>query len=442
VPRVSAPLDDRASTVEPLPPLRGWLALAVLFVINMGNYLDRYLVIGLQSKIKAEFTVDDAWIGLLTSSFIIVYMLASPLGGYLSDRFQRRIVIAGAIVLWSLATALASRSTNFPMLLVTRAAVGIGEAGYMAAGSALLADAFPANRRGSVMAIFNCAIPVGSASGYMLAGWLSNKSGWDWRSTCLWVGLPGIAFAPVAFVALRAPQAAAESSGSGWRETLRVYALLLRDRIYTTNLLGMAMMTFALGGLASWAVPWLEHRHSMKHEAADFATGAIVAGAGFLGTGLGAVVAAVLGKRGEVTSYAAVTGIGYVAAVPLIAYALLLGPEQRDLAMVLIFLSMIGAFLGTGPSNAIVPVRAPAAHRAAAFALLVFAIHLLGDAFSPPLMGKVADIVRAGHVQDPLELREALAYTSALWLTPIAFALAAVAMFACAAFARRDEKRL
>jgi MFS family permease len=78
--------------------------LAILTLINLLNYLDRYIAAGMMPRIMEAFRIDKAAAGWLGSVFIIVYMLFAPAAGVLGDRFPRRFVLAGGVFLWSLAT--------------------------------------------------------------------------------------------------------------------------------------------------------------------------------------------------------------------------------------------------------------------------------------------------------------------------------------------------
>lgn len=412
-------------------------SLALLFLINMANYIDRYLVIALAKPIKEEFDLTYQQVGWLTSAFVIVYMAASPVCGWLSDRVQRRFVISGAVALWSVATAFASRAWSYPILLGTRGAVGIGESGYNAAGQALLTDNFPLERRNRVMAVFSLAIPVGAATGFVLAGVLGSRFGW--RGACLIAGAPGVllAFASLALPSAKTAPKAAHPQG-GFGELLSQYLRFLRDPVYTWNAIGYAMQSFALGGLAAMAPMFLEVSHRFSRDDADFASGGLVAGAGLLGTALGALIADSFASKGLLRAYSLVTGAGYLLAAPLLAAGLWigridsLGPRLGSMpALACIFVAMVGAFLGTGPSNAIIAARAPASHRASAFALVVVMLHLLGDAPAPPLLGKLSDLAQHDG------MGEGAALKLALLLTPVALLLGAAAMLVCAISSRR-----
>ncbi len=407
-------------------------SLFVLFAINLANYMDRYLVTTLAGPIESEFHIGDAEFGLLVSVFVVVYMLASPLCGYVADRVQRRFVISGAVALWSVATALASQATSFGQMLGLRGGVGIGESGYNAAGQALLTDLFPEDKRNRVMAIFNLAMPVGSAIGFALAGVLPPHVG-GWRNACLVAGTPGVLLALLAMM-LPGTDAATRNppkDGPGHATdhgTWSAYVALMKDPVFMTNTFGFAMQSFSLGGLAVWATPFLQRTHHMEHEDAALWAGGIVVVSGIVGTALGALCADAFAKRGLIPVYALVTGVGYLVAAPLLYVGLF--QSDRNWALGCLFLSMIGSFLGTGPSNAIVAARAPALHRATAFALVVLILHLFGDAASPPLLGWFSEHFRASGMPESGALQQALV------AVPIALLLGSFFMFACASAAR------
>jgi MFS transporter, Spinster family, sphingosine-1-phosphate transporter len=152
--------------------------LTILTLINLLNYLDRYIAAGMMPRIMEAFHIDKAAAGWLGSVFIIVYMVFAPLAGVLGDRFPRRLVLAGGVFLWSLATVGGGFAGTFAALLLARAIVGIGEAGYGTVAPGLIADLFKRSERSRMLAYFYVAIPVGSAMGFALGGWLGHRYGW------------------------------------------------------------------------------------------------------------------------------------------------------------------------------------------------------------------------------------------------------------------------
>ncbi len=168
--------------------------LLVLTLINLLNYLDRFVPSAVLPQLKASGIVrTDFELGILAPSFIVVYMLAAPVFGHLGDRFSRTRLVAIGVALWSLATVGSGLARSYLQLFASRAAVGIGESAYVTISPALLADYYPPDRRGRIFAIFFMAIPVGAALGYVVGGLVSQS--WGWRAAFFVAGLPGLLLA-------------------------------------------------------------------------------------------------------------------------------------------------------------------------------------------------------------------------------------------------------
>ena len=144
---------------------RASFALGVLTLVNLLNYTDRYIVAGAMKEMQSKFSLDDTSGGLLATTFMVVYMLASPLGGFLGDRLPRRLLIGAAVLIWSLATIASGLATSFLMLVIARAATGVGEAGYGTIAPSFISDLFKPERRSRMLAIFYTAMPLGAAAG-------------------------------------------------------------------------------------------------------------------------------------------------------------------------------------------------------------------------------------------------------------------------------------
>src|SRR5450631_4352725 len=223
----------------------GW-GLAVLSFINLFNYLDRYLVSALVESLRhSELALSDAQLGSLMSGFLAMYMLAAPVFGVLGDRRARPRLIAFGVGCWSLATACSGFAGSYLGLLAARASVGIGEAAYGTIAPSLLADYFPARSRGRVMAIFFCAIPVGSALGYVVGGLMDAHFGW--RSAFFVAGTPGLVLAALCFLLPDPPRgsqdvadggAIKKNSATGQVSTRATYRRLLVNRPYVLAVLG------------------------------------------------------------------------------------------------------------------------------------------------------------------------------------------------------------
>src|SRR3954470_16669060 len=184
-------------------------SLALLLLINLFNYIDRYVLAAVEPRIaKQFFGADDPGAlkktGSLATAFILSYMIAAPIFGWLADRMSRWVLVGIGVTLWSLASGASGLAMTFTMLLITRLFVGIGEAGYGPAAPTIISDLYPIERRGSVLAWFYMAIPVGSAAGFMIGGLVSKHSGW--RAPFFWVVPPGLLLAAFCFF-MKSPRA-------------------------------------------------------------------------------------------------------------------------------------------------------------------------------------------------------------------------------------------
>jgi len=390
-------------------------ALAVLTLLNLFNYLERFVLSSLVESLKSsELRLTDTQLGALATGFILVYMLTSPIFGTLGDRRGRPKLLAAGVAIWSVATALGGVARSFAGLFAARASVGIGEAAYGTIAPALLADHFPIEKRGRIFAVFFAAIPIGAALGYALGGLVDARYGW--RAAFFIAGIPGIVLAALC-LGLSDPPRGAQDPGSAAHGALpRVgawasYMHLLRNRPYVLTVLGYGAYTFALGGMAFWAPAFLERARGMPRSDATVQFGAIVVVTGFLGTFGGGWIGDWWLKRSK-NAYLWVSGWATVLAAP----AALVGftAESKSISMAGIVVTELLLFASTGPINSAIVNLVEPGQRATALALSILAIHLLGDVPSPPLIGAISD--RTSLQTAFLILPVAIAISGAIWL--------------------------
>jgi MFS transporter, Spinster family, sphingosine-1-phosphate transporter len=380
-------------------------ALALLTTLNLLNYIDRNVLYAVQDLVKAEFHRSDAAFGFLTSVFFIFYMIAAPFMGPLSVKFTRKyVIIAGAIV-WSVATLLTAITKNFDELLLRHTLVGIGEASFVILSPTFVADMFPEEKRGRVMGVFYLAIPVGSALGYLIGGILGSKYGW--RTPFYVSAAPGLFLALLLFFIPEPPLGQFDSSetpkeldwnpeksrGVGaylgyalnWLGTL--LRSLFRNPAFLTATLGMAMMTFALGGLQVWMPTFLHRVHNYSLLDANILFGASTIVNGIVASLAGGWLSDWLLKRNKAAHYL-VSAVSLGLGIPAMCLALF---GNGKVMIVGIFLSEFLLLLNTGPLNAAV-INSVGAHiRAMALAVNIFIFHLLGDVPSAFLIGFMSD---------------------------------------------------
>ena len=386
-------------------------ALSVLTFINLFNYVDRWVVAAVVESIKhSELHLTDTQLGLVGTGFIIVYTLTSPFFGTLGDRKKRPPLIALGVAIWSIATALAGFARGFISLFAARSAVGIGEAAYGTIAPALLADTFPLNRRGRVLSIFFCAIPVGSAAGYVLGGFVNQH--WGWRAAFWIAGAPGLLLALLVLFVRDPPRGIHDAVPAGTAKPgLATYLGLLRNAPYRLTVLGYGAYTFALGGLAFWMPAFLERERGMTGVQATQTFGAIALVTGLIGTFTGGWLGDLFLRKSK-QSYLWVSGIATLIGAPMTYLAL--SDPRRSVFLPAIVIAEILIFMSTGPVNsAIINAVAPA-ERATALGMSVFVMHFLGDIPSPPLIGKISDTTSLEHAF--LIIPVAFVIAGAIWV--------------------------
>lgn len=362
-------------------------AVVVLTLMNLLNYIDRWIPSVVKDLFKADLQLTDFQTSLPLTGFIFVYMLTSPIFGALADRWPRKVLIAAGVALWSLATASAAFAVGFWTFLLARALVGVGEAAYATLSPALLSDFYPSDRRNRILTIFYVAIPLGSALGFVLGGLLGARFGW--RAAFLICGLPGVAAAALA-LAIRDPgrgrfDSDATEKPPRWPEAVR---LLLKNRTYVLAVAGYAAVTFASGALADWFPVFLQRYRGMSVEISGRYVGmsAVIGGLG--GTLMGGLMGDVL-KRWTRHPYLCLAGSSMALATIFGVLALRLSNPMVVVAM--LFIAQFFLWFYNGPINAILANSVSSALRARAFALSIFAIHVLGDAISPSIVGVLSD---------------------------------------------------
>jgi MFS transporter, Spinster family, sphingosine-1-phosphate transporter len=359
-------------------------ALFLLTCLNLFNFIDRYVLPGVQPLVQKEFHANDAQMGLLTSAFFFTYMIAAPLTGWLGDRFPRRPLIVVGTLLWSAATLFTATVRSYDTLLVRHAIVGIGEATFSIYAPSLLADYYPEIDRNRVLSIFYITIPVGAALGYLMGGVLGEHYGW--RMPFFVAALPGVLIAAAFWFFVKEPErgSADELAPTFNRTTLVGFA---RNPAFWAATLGMAMWTFTVGGISTFLPTFFVRFAGYSVAAAGTITGAITAIDGLLGT----IAGGWLGQRWLRKNHRGLyllSAWSMLIAIPAAAAAIF-GP--RSLLIPAVFLAEFLLFLNNGPLNACLVNSVAASIRSSAIAINLFMIHGLGDAFSPRLIGHISD---------------------------------------------------
>ena len=358
-------------------------ALVLLTALNLLNYVDRNVLFAVQPLVQDEFHLTNTQIGYLTSAFLGFYIIAAPFVGPLADRYSRKLIIVLGALFWSGLTLLTAVTHNYTELLVRHTLVGVGEATFVTIAPTFVADLFAEEKRGRILGVFYLAIPVGSAAGYLLGGHLAPDHGW--RFPFYIAAAPGFLLA-LAVLFLKEPERGQFDSLQETPERGTVLGLA-RNPAFLTSTLGMAAMTFSLGGIQVWMPKFLFSERGYTLEAANFAFGIIVVVDGILAALAGGWLGDYLLPRMK-SSYYLVSAVSMLLGVPVMIVALYSkGPSMMPAIAVAAFFLLFN----TAPLNAAV-INSVGGHiRATALAVNIFIIHILGDVPSPTMMGWVAD---------------------------------------------------
>jgi MFS family permease len=368
--------------------------LALLTGLNLLNYLDRLVVSAVLPKIQEELHLSNFEGGLLATLFLVGYFATSPIFGSLGDRLPRKGLLAIGVLVWSVATVASGLASGLWSLLLARAMVGVGEASYATLAPTIIDDVTPPDRKGRALAVFYIATPVGGALGYLVGGMVEAR--WGWRSAFLVAGGPGVLLALLCLAILEPARNLSAEKANILRDVKKLAAIPL----YRKGVLGYCAQTAAIGAVSYWAPKFLYARYALPLAGANFKFGVITVVAGAIGTIAGGRwadrrAAAARGEDAAATARARVVALlrvcafGSAVGAPLAAAAFL--SPSAGLFFGLVSLAIAALFLVTSPINAIALQGVPTELRASAMALQIFAIHVLGDLWSPPLVGLLAD---------------------------------------------------
>ncbi len=416
------------SRFVPRPAIRGpRVVLALLTALNLLNYLDRSVLSAVLAPVQDDLHLSNFVAGWLPTIFLIGYAATSPVFGSLGDKAMsdpqarggRGKLLALGIGIWSAATVASGLAHATASLVACRVFVGVGEASYAAIAPTLIDDLAPADKKGRWMGIFYAAIPIGSALGYLVGGAVLKAHGW--RPAFFVAGAPGLLVALLCLLIVE-PEATPHPPGHAKPSLLDTASKLAVVPLYRGSVLGYCAYTFALGGFAFWAPTYLHRQYGMDPGTASIRFGLLTVAGGAAGTLLGGLLAdrftrarvarAEAAKGGplapreldDATARANLLVPALAAGLGAPLAALALSAATGDGFFTAVFPAQVALFLLSGPINVAILRAAPPHLRTSAMALSTFAIHALGDLWSPWLIGGVADIAswRAAMAAGPL----------------------------------------
>ena len=413
--------------------------MAVLFAANILNFYDRHVPGALVEPMRKEFHLDDTQIGLLGSAFIWIYALIGLPIGKLADIGSRKKILGWGVTIWAALTASVAVITSYPMLLLSRVGVGVGEATCAPTATSWLGDLFPVDQRSRVLALFMMGVPIGGALGYFFSGPLAQAYGW--RAAMVLAAVPAILLVPALFL-LPEPERGASETHAAPLERGAMMDLLRIPTLWWIIASG-ALLNFSAYAFATFLPAFLSRVHGLSLAKSGVATGTAYLSGGLLG----GVVSGYLGdfivrrrRDGRMLCAAAMA----LAAVPLGC----LGVLQPKLYLALVFLGLTYAALSSYYGfvySSLHDIVAPN-QRASAMAIYFLAMYMCGASFGPLLTGELSDVLarRAATLAGSATVTEAFRATGlqqAMLVIPALSVLLALVLYLGSRTIRSDVQR-
>lgn len=407
-----------------------YYTLVLLTVVYAFNFIDRQLLAILQESVKADLGLSDSQLGLLAGfAFALFYVTAGiPIARW-ADHSNRRNIVAGAVFLWSLMTAVSGFAQNYTQLLLARIGVGVGEAGGSPPSHSIISDIFPPERRASALGFYSTGVNIGILFGFLLGGWLNEFFGW--RVAFMVVGAPGILLAVLVRLTLSEPERGMSENKSAAQDATpfgAVLALLWSRRSFRHLALGAALNAFAGYSSASWTASFMIRSHGMS--TGELGTWlALISGlGGAIGVFGGGIIADKLSPRDK-RWYMWVPAIAGLISIPFIVSVYLVDGPYMALGLSIVPGLLHNVYLGStlATTHSLVGLRM----RALSSAILFLILNLIGMGLGPTLVGMLSDQLQGSFGVD--SLRQAM-----LYLLPAAMAWSTIHFFLAARTLRQD----
>jgi len=407
-------------------------ALGVLVLGYTSSHVDRNIVGIMVEPLKADLLLSDTQIGFLTGiAFALFYAtLGIPIAIW-ADRSNRRNIIAGAIAIWSVMTAVCGLANNFWQLALARIGVGIGEAGSSPPSHSMIADMYGPTERAGAMAIYSLGVYIGIMIGLFVGGWVTELYGW--RMAFFVVGLPGVLIALLVRYTLKEPPRG-HSEGQTEQEaqppmTMALFIGMIKagfhhlwSKVAARHIvIGVTLTSFVGYGGVAWGPAFLIRTHGMSPGEVGTWLAPLVGIVGGLGALFGGKLTDHMAKKDPrwntwLVAIAKFATVPFVVAFYLIdnfAAFSVFGVDVSILWVLYVPISFLGAFY-LGPSFAMIQTLTPLRQRALASAVMLFVINLIGLGFGPQFVGILSDVLRVSFDFGVDSLRWALFGTALL----------------------------
>jgi MFS family permease len=415
-----APADDAFP-----PPAQAWYTLGVLAVVTAVALLDQNILGLLIQQIKTDFQLSDSQAGLLLgpTQALFYAVVAVPLSRFI-DRWTRKWIVMGGLIVWSLATAATGLAANFAQLFTARVAVGAGEAFNGPAAFSMVADCFPRDKLPRAISTMQIGNVAGSGLSLLLGGamiWLVARIGSPelpfvgvlrpWQVVLIGVGLPGLLVALLLLTLKEPPRRnrTAALDAAGLRKTFKY--LWLHFAVFGPLFIGLTLGSLDVGS-RQWGAAFFERTYGWSPQQYGMTSGVVSIGVMLVGLYIGAKWAEWFQRRGDVAGPYRVIVYTRLLAMPCAILMPLMPTPERALAfnaVGFLTLAMAGPML-----NAVMLAITPNQIRGQVMTLYLFIYTVVGVGMAPWITGLTTDYV----FTSPNDLRWSIVLLHVVFLPP------------------------
>ena len=373
----------------------GWKAHWILIVCTLLyaiNYMDRTVLTVVMQPMKLELGLSDSDVGLAVTVFTLSIAVFSMPILFLVDRWSRKKMLFLMAVAWSIFTYLTGLARNFLGVLLPRMFVGVGEAGFSGGGTAMVTAAYPKEKHGTVLGIFNTGITIGSALGMIIGGIISVQMGW--RYAFYIFALPGIILGITALFLKDYKTVDYSGLGSGFGSFIHSIRELIRIPTLRWYFLGYGLLLLMSQAQMYWSIPLVMREFPIKEDSAGLlmSIGIPLAVTGAL---IGGWFSDFLFRKNRKSRLLLPGWTALFATICLTAaYPLLHGNWQLAGAFATVYGFVY--YIGMPALGAVSQEVIPPAHKGLSWGMTIFCMYMLGGAWSPWAVGGLSDALGGG----------------------------------------------
>jgi MFS family permease len=420
---------DRRDIAKPATKgvLSGWPMVAVFMVFFLLSFVDRAIISLMVEPIERDLKLTDVEMSLLLGpAFGVLYAFAGLPIGSLLDRYSRRWITMGMVVVWGVATMISGTASSFAILFASRLGIGAGEAALSPAAFTMIGEQMPARRLSTAYSVYTIGAFVGGGLAIVGGGWIIHALDkansvaipglgqfYPWQVAFLIVGTLTVVCAPLALLPRenrREWTSREVVSASNGRHFI---AMLLEDPMFYIG------YPFAFGSInvlvvafQSWTPAFMERSYGWNIGDVSFAYGLVQGVSGVIGLIAMGTLVDRLYNRGMVDAHARVPAIGLLISVIAMTAGILSGSPTAFLIASSLFWGLTYTYIGYAP--AALQLQTPAPFRARIGALYITFLAVLGTFVGPTMVSWLTQNV----LQDRSLLGISLIIVMAIW-TPI-----------------------